>query len=278
MAAMGADYIGFRGCDLQRSLGVDGFLGKLKLRAYKGAIEAQVPEAQRATVQVQVQVTGRAPQTLSYGGICQELDSFARGSAECPSCPVGGGAPVGCYRYVGYPVDAITEEVAFSFFCGGLDTPDSIADQLYRDIVSRVPLGSGWHTQRPGPLAELPAPFVYTSPGGRRVDSAQLLAAMFITLEHPALVVAYARFFHELLAFVAAERDRVATLEADGQIRLKVDVARAEDAGAATMRVLERAKALYGSRTLRELGDVADLINQTIPYALQGAGYVHVDG
>lgn len=275
---MGADYIGFRGCDLQRSLGVEGFLGKLKLRAYKGAIEAQVPEDQRATVQVQVQVTCRPPQALSYGGICQELDTFARGSAECPSCPVGGGAPVGCYRYVGYPVDAITEEVAFAFFCAGLDVPDSIADQLYRDVVSRVPQGSGWHTQRPGPLAELPSPFVYTSPGGRRVDSAQLLAAMFITLEHPALVVAYARFFHELLGYVDRERERVATLQPDGQVRLKVDVERPEEAGAATMRALERAKALYGSRTLNELSDVADLLNQTIPYALQGAGYVHVDG
>ncbi len=278
MLAMGADYIGFRGCELQRSLGVEGFLGKLKLRAYKSAIEAQVPESERATVKVQVQVTGRPPQTLSYGGICQELDTFARGSAECPSCPVGGGAPVGCYRYVGYPVDAITEELAFAFFCEGLDTPDTIADQLYRDIVSRVPLGSGWHTQRPGPLAELPAPFVYTSPGGRRVDSAQLLAAMFITLDHPALVVAYARFFHELLAFVAAARDRIATLEPDGQIRLNVNVARPEDTGPATLRALERAKALYGSRTLRELGEVANLVHSIIPYALQGEGYVHVDG
>jgi hypothetical protein len=251
---MGADYIGFRGCDLQRSLGVQGFLGKLKLRAYKGAIEAQVPEPQRATVKVQVQVTGRAPQSLDYAGICHELETFLAGSPECPSCPLAGGNPVGCYRYVGYPVDAIAEELAFAFFCRELDTPDSIADQLYRDIVSRVPQGSGWHTQRPGPLAELPVPFVHTSRGGRRVDSAQLLAGMFISLEHAPLLVAYARFYNELRSFVAAEWDRCAA--ADPQ----------------------RAKQLSESRTLRELIDVANLLTQAVPYAVNGTGHVFVDG
>lgn len=274
---MGADYIGFRGCGLQRSLGPEGFLGKLKLRAYKGAIEAQVPPEQRATVKVQVQVTGRAPRALDYASICSEVESFLAGSPECASCPLAGGKPVGCYRYVGYPVDAIAEELVFAFFCRDLDTPDSIADQLYRDIMSRVPQGSGWHTQRPRPLAELPTPFTHVTPRGRRVDSAQVLAGLFVSLEHPAMLVGYARFFGELMAFVAEERAKVAEIGADGQVKLKVDVRPGEDPAVATQRCLERAKAIYGSRTLEELADVAELLHQAIPYAMNGQGSVLVD-
>jgi len=274
---MGADYIGFRSCGLQRSLGPEGFLGKLKLRAYKGAIEAQVPPEQRATVKIQVQVTNRPPRALDYATICAELETFLAGSPECASCPLAGGNPVGCYRYVGYPIDAIAEELVFSFFCRDLDTPDSIADQLYRDIVSRVPQGSGWHTQRPRPLAELPAPLVHVTPRGRRVDSAQVLAGLFASLEHPAMLVGYARFFGELLQHVAEERAKVAVMGPDGKVQVKVELRPGEDPTAATQRALERARAIYGSRTVAELADVAELLHQAIPYAMNGQGSVLVD-
>lgn len=97
---MGADYVGLRGCTLQRSLGDQGFLGKLKLRAYKAAIEAQVPAEQRHVVKIQVQITGRETRELDYAGICRDLETFQAGSPECASCPLSAGKPVGCYRYV----------------------------------------------------------------------------------------------------------------------------------------------------------------------------------
>jgi hypothetical protein len=241
---MGADYIGFRDCTLQRSLGDEGFLGKLKLRAYKGAVESQVPPEARGRIKIQVQTTGRAPRELDYEGICRELATFLAGSPECASCPLsGGGSPIGCYRYVTYPVDAIAEETAFGFFVRDLDVPDSIADQLYRDVVSRVPADTDWGTRRGGAevggLAERPPPLSFTTPKGRFVDSGRVLAAMFISLEHPALVVGYARFYRELLQY-AAEQKRA-------------------------------------SRSLQELAGVADLLTNAIPYALSSGGRVFVD-
>lgn len=270
---MGADYVGFRSCTLQQSLGDAGFLGKLKLRAYKSAIEAQVPPEKRSVVKIQVQVTGGETRELDYAGICRDLETFQAGSPECASCPLSGGNPVGCYRYVGYPVDAIGEEIVFSYFVRDLDTRDSIQDQLYRDIVSRVPTSSNWHTNRGsrGRLATLERPLSYTTPGGRRVDSAQVLQAMFMPLDHLALVVGYARFFRELAVFIDAERKRIATIRPDGGIDLHV--ASPEK----TAEALERAKALYGSRTLHELLMVGDLVNRIVPLALDKTGRVFVD-
>lgn len=276
---MGADYVAIRPCDLQRSLGPEGFLGKLKLRAYKEAIESRVPPEARDRVKLQVQVTGREPRALDYPTICREVAAFMAGSPECSACPLAGGRPLGCYRYVTYPVDAITEEMAFAYFCQRLDTPDSIPDQLYRDIVSRIDRDNAWYTRRgeAGGLAELAQPLRHTTPRGRHVDSAQLMASMFVSLNHPALVVAYARFFWELLTYVHEERSRLATLEPDGTVRLHVHVLRAEDTAFATERVLARARALYGSRTLSELGEVMELLRQAIPLALNGSGQVLVD-
>jgi hypothetical protein len=104
---MGADIVGFIGCPLQNSLGIDGFLGKLKLRAFKRQIEASIPAHQRTQVRIQVQGTNRASQTLNYEGILRELGNFESGIPECANCPLSGGRPVGCYRFIKYPIDSI---------------------------------------------------------------------------------------------------------------------------------------------------------------------------
>ena len=249
---MGADYIGLRGCSLQRELGDRGFLGKLKLRAYKSAIEAQVPPEQRATVKVQIHTSGREPRDLDYPGICRELAAFEAGSPECASCPLAGGRPLGCYRYVTYPIDAVGEDVVFSFFVRELDVENSIADQIWRDIVSRIPAqGTAWHTQRGprGTLATLPRPLVHRSRRGREVDSARVLQAVFVNLDQLALVAGYARLFRELAQFIGEEMRRAP----------------------------ERAAALQSSRTLRELMHVGELVNRVVPYAVEGRGRVFVD-
>jgi hypothetical protein len=207
---MGADLIGWRDCDLQRPLRPEGFLQKLKMKAYLHVVESRVPAGQRDGVEVTVVVNGNE-RNLTYREIREQAETFQRGIPECASCPLSGGQQLGCYRYVTYPVDARFEEVAFEFFCSQVATKDSIADQLYRDIVSRQPSsGSGWHTRRgpDGPLARLPQPLTYSWGGWfskKKVDSAQLMTAMFIPLEGPALVVAYARFYTELMAFADAK-------------------------------------------------------------------------
>jgi hypothetical protein len=124
---MGADFIGWRGCSLQQDLGVEGFLGKVKLRAYRGAIEARVPEEKRASLRVNVAVTGRGEREMTYAGILAELGQFERGVPECAGCPLAqGGAPVSCYRYVTYPIDAVSEEVIFDYFLSKVGEAESL--------------------------------------------------------------------------------------------------------------------------------------------------------
>src|SRR5262249_4998197 len=110
-------------------------------------------------------------------------------------------------------IDEAAEQLVFDFFVqpSQLGTKDSICDQLYRDIVSRVPSsGTGWHTKRGGRgmLAARPTPLTHRWGGmlsKQTIDSAQLLASLFIALDSLPLVVAYARFWTELVAF-AQER------------------------------------------------------------------------
>ena len=205
---MGADIIGWRFCPLQRQLEPTGFLSKLKLRAYKAVIEQRVPEAQRGPIKLTVVVNGEQRQ-LTYAGIVEDLQSFEAGIPECADCEVGGGTPLGCYRYVTFPVDEAFERVVFDFFVSQVATADSICDQLHRDVVSRVPpSGTAWHLRRGGPqsggLASLPQPLTHTWGGllsKKRVDSAQILHACWRTLDQPAAIVAYARFWTELVGF-----------------------------------------------------------------------------
>lgn len=253
---MGADFIGWRNCPLQQQLGAEGFLGKLKLRAYKAVIEERVPQDRWGTVEVVVRVTGRPDRPLSYDTIRTELAELERGIPECAKCPLSSGRPLGCYRYVTYPIDAITERLLFEFFTEGLEEPDSIADQLHRDIVSQVDQETGWyeHRGKDGTLAELEEPLAHLwgdEDEVHRIDSAQVLAAMFVSLEDPALVVAYARFWLELFAFV------------DRRLAAATGEARTE---------------IAESRTLHELRSVASLLASAVPGAMKEGWTIVVDG
>jgi len=214
---MGADIVGFIGCPLQNSLGLDGFLAKLKLRTYKVQIEERVPAHQRSQLKVEVAGSNRATQMLTYDGIVREVSDFEQGIPECANCPISGGRPIGCYRYIKYPIDSLFEKTVFEFFVSQLPIRDSICAQIYQDITSNVPLDSPWHTERgfseegvvAGALAMLPKPFVHEWQEGnlrKRVDSAQVLSSLFISLDRPALTVAYVSFWQQFIEFA---RDRV---------------------------------------------------------------------
>jgi len=288
---MGADLIGWRNCDLQKPLGVRGFLQKLKMKSYLAAIESQVPEGQRDNVEVTILVNDTQRQ-LKYTEIRDQAEAFKRGIPECATCPLSGGAQLGCYQFVRYPVDARFEEVAFEFFTSQLATKDSISDQIYRDIVSKQPSsGTGWHTRRgktsmdARTLAERPQPLTHSWGGlfsKKKVDSAQLLASLFIPLEHPALVVGYARFWRELVRFadqkLAAEmKQRGIELRPDGWINYQVAENEMHDIA---NRLGRDAAALssYLEGTLGEIRRIAQMMTVLAPKAVDGGWGVIVDG
>src|SRR5687767_15825461 len=101
---MGADLIGWRNCELQRPLGTNGFLQKLKMKSYMAAIESQVPPEARENVKVTL-VVNDTQRELSYREIRDQAETFQRGIPECASCPLSAGAQLGCYQFVRYPVD-----------------------------------------------------------------------------------------------------------------------------------------------------------------------------
>lgn len=283
---MGADFIGWRGCPLQAELGRDGFLGKLKLRAYKAVIEQRVPQEQWPTITVEVRVTGRPDRQLRYSEICRELAAFEVGIPDCGTCPLAGGKPLGCYRYVSYPVDAITEQLLFEFFVEGLEEPDSIADQLYRDLVSHVDGEAGWYVERgeDGLLAEREEPLEHAwgSNGDvQRVDSAQLLAALFIQLDELPLVVAYARFWLEFFQYVDRRLDAAGVRVEGDALEIHLDGGYGLDPeGIADQAVgsLALAKEIADSRTLGELRHVSEMMTAALPGAVADGWTIVVDG
>lgn len=205
---MGADYVGFIGRELQAPLGVEGFLQHIKLRAYKRAVEEQVPPAQRANVRVTVSTNGRTRE-LTWSDLVTRLGDFERGCPSCATCIVGGGAPVGCYRFVTYPVDAKFEALLFDFFVSERGRPDSIGDQ-FLEIALQQGHATAWHP-RPSNLAAGPKVLRHGHLFSRvKFDSAQLLAAFFLSSRGTrrldetsqfALLVAFSRLVTELVDF-----------------------------------------------------------------------------
>ncbi len=210
---MGADLIGWRDCALQAPLGVGTFLSRIKMRGYRRAIEAQVPEAQRDTIKIQVVINrpeGPVQTSLSYTEIRAAAEEMEQGIPDCASCPMSeGGRPVSCYRYVTYPVDATTERTLFALFATEVEQKGSICERFHAAVLAQLPTsGTGWHTRRggdarQGALAELDEPLVHTWGGffgKRRLDSAQILYAIL----NPRSDAAYVALHAELHARIAA--------------------------------------------------------------------------
>jgi hypothetical protein len=266
---MGADVIAWRECELQRPDGPAAFAQQIKMLSYRRVVEATVPPEERDGFQLAIVVNG-AQRRLSYDEICSRGDALMAGAGVCAGCPLAIEGPLDCYQYVTYPIDPLFEELAFELFTGQLATRDSISDQLYLDIVSKQPAsGTPWHVRRGavGTLAARPEPLVYTWGGflGRkRVDSAQLLASLFISLPSPPLVVGYARFWRELAAHIEAcaraGTRRGLVLAADGA----VDVEPTDDG--------------YSTGTVIEILRVTALLQLVAPRSITDGWAVFVDG
>jgi hypothetical protein len=276
---MGADYVGWRACALQQELGEHGFLGKIKLRVYKRVVEERVPEDQRATIKLNLQVTGREPRETTYPEICAELDTFEAGIPECASCPLGNGNPVSCYRYVTYPIDAGSETLLFRSFCRELVKPDSTAYQIWQDIVRHIDRDSNWHQDRgeEGMLAELAQPLTFSwqdDEGRHEVDSAQLLEALFIGLDQPPVLVAYAVLFKTIVEDVFGR----ISVGADGQLELRVEVSELGDVTEELItQELDALKHVGTARSLLEISDLAPMLLQAAVHAVDDGWSVVVD-
>lgn len=279
---MGADFIGWRGCALQDELGPDVFLSKIKLGAYRRLIEERVPDNEKPKVKVRVAVTGREPRELTYDGILAELGGFEQGIPDCENCPLSGGKAIGCYHYITYPIDEVTEELLFEYFCSKVTEPESIPNQIWLDIISTIEGETPWHENRgpEGSLAQRSAPLSATlvwENEEHSLDSAQLLAGLFIDLDEPPLLVAYALFFNQFVEYV---RTRIG-LKEDGSIELTVDGSgnpSEEELQARAQAAFEQVKHIADSRTLGELQEVAPMLMQAAARAMDEGYRVLVDG
>jgi hypothetical protein len=184
---MGVDIVGWRACPLQQQEGEDGFFHKLKLVAYKRETERLVPEpAKRATVTLKIRISGQSDQLLSYPQVIEAVGDFASGIPECSSCPLAEQQPLGCYRYISYPVPSEIEESLAAFAEHELESEDSplrlLVEQYVQNDQLRV-LSDDFRSNRgaqPGHLAMRPAPVPVTlsDPMFDGFDSADLLSIL----------------------------------------------------------------------------------------------------
>ena len=238
---MGADVVAWRNCQLQLELGPAAFLGRLKLLAYKSAIDDRVPAGERDAVRFTLRVGDVPGRDMGYAEITAELGRFADGIPECADCPLSGGKPLGCCRYLTFPIDEAFEQLAFDYFIAAAAIEGSPSWQIAENVIPRVEAaGTAWHLRRyraaltpegeyraaltpggeyraaltPGgegadqmhpALAMLPRA-LEGSVKGLRIDSAQLMQALFISLENPGPLHAYAAFW---AGFVPYARARV---------------------------------------------------------------------
>jgi hypothetical protein len=181
---MGADIVGWRDCSLQQREGEDGFFRKLKLVAYQREAERRVPDsARRMTLSLKVVTSGQPAQTLSYPALVTAIGDFASGIPECESCPLAERQPLGCYRYLSFPIPAEIEESLASFGQAQLAQGDCalcvLVDRYLQNAQIRE-LSDGFRHSRGeavGHIAARPAPLALNV-DALSLDSADLLTVL----------------------------------------------------------------------------------------------------
>ena len=203
---MGADIIGWIGCPLQAKLGFESFLRLKKLSLMRRAVVDNVPEHERANVEVNLVSNHLPVETLTYSRITEELGDFELGIPECSSCLISMKQPLGCCARVRYPIDDVFETAVFNYVVSEIETHDSIPNQIYQDVFSAIHPNSPFHTNRgpDGTLAMLEKPLVHEWQSGgvkHRVDSAQILGGIFQSQIEPAYVVGYSLFWSRFMQY-----------------------------------------------------------------------------
>lgn len=203
---MGCDMIGWRNCQLQQQLGMEEFLWRLKLSSMKAGVMQQVPEQQRFSIMITLQRLNRESRNYSFQEILDELGDFENGIPECASCPVSSGRIIGCYRYVSYPIDEVFERLLFEFFVSQFQIDQSACNQIYNNIISKIPADNFWRDQRgkSGALAVLPQPLEHQFGGmlsKKKFDSAQVLAGMFMPFNSAGMIAVYGAFWADFVDY-----------------------------------------------------------------------------
>jgi hypothetical protein len=200
---MGIDVLAWRDCPLQSELGEEAFAQKLKLRKYKALADQLDPErrdALKITVTTQHGPNAEQRMSLSYRELASLVDEFSQGIPECAKCPLSGGERLGCYEYIEYPISESFETLVFAYFIEQVVLPDSACHQIYRDLIAGNPdAGAEWRENRGGvtSLTQLPEPLHQRigPPIDAEIDSAQVLSALFTSLDTAPSLVAYGLFW-----------------------------------------------------------------------------------
>ena len=213
---MGIDIVCWKKCELQRTMDVEQFLGLVKLTSYKATAERMAPD-RLDRLKIKVQLGDEPARTMTYREICDGIDEAANSAPGCAACLRSGGRDDGSYHYLSYPIDDVLESMLFDYFVEETPVHGSPCNQIYRDVIATLPAsGSTWHdrrgTEESGDLAMLPEPLVHRFPtpiqGHDHLDSAQIFAALFRTLDEIAPIMAYGMLWNGFAEFV--ERQQLA--------------------------------------------------------------------
>lgn len=213
-ARNGVDLIGWRGCAKQKELGPGRFVQMV--RSMGTAVELLPNVPQQSQSEAAAVSPDRKRQLGQYREIRETAALHAQGTPECEKCPISGGRPYGCYRFVHRPFDEVSERSIFEFFASDVATERSICEQLYKELVASAPAsGTPWHTDRGpnGGHALLAQPlehkwgFILSR---KRIDSAQVLSVLFFTQKRLGLIAAFARFWREFFQYARARGVQVA--------------------------------------------------------------------
>jgi len=202
MIQKGVDLVGWRTCGKQKELGPKRFALTLKKIGRMAAELKELPPPAGPA-----HTPDQRKRLQQYEELKQGAAIFQQGTPECRECGLSNGQAYSCYTFIDYPIDADTERTLFEFFTATMAQDGSPSAGIYRDIVSKVRAdGTAWHRDRgpSGSLAELDSPIVKESGflmWKKRVDSAQLLSALFFNQTRATIISIFAKFWEDFLEY-----------------------------------------------------------------------------
>ena len=212
---MGIEFVFWKPCNLQDSLGYNGFLKAMKFASYKRTAERMASDRlESLTIRIR---DSRNSTSMTYPELTETVNHFGSLLPQCKSCLLSSGAENGCYYVLYYPLDEEFERLVFEFFLAEVSILGSICNQIYRDIIKTLPpTPSMWHEcrgQDANPcLAIRSTPFeadVFQIDQGR-LNSAEVLEALFRTVDTTPEIVVYSLFWQKFSLF-AREKASVIT-------------------------------------------------------------------
>jgi hypothetical protein len=198
---VGIDVLGWNGCTGGDIESPDELVDYVKLVAHRNAVDASVPEPERANVTI-----SGANERIAYPELVETLKIMESRAGSCAECFRENAA---CYAYITYPIDAECEEMLFNFFLVSAATENSPADQIARDYLSSR-WSEHWLDVREGDsrLLERDAPLTGKLPRGGDVDSTTVLELLFSSLDRIETVTAFGLVWNDFATYAAGRSSR----------------------------------------------------------------------